>query len=174
MIPGDQERTSGLLLRALAGVHCGVLGGAAMLVWFGATSLLERQPLWLVPNLLGAFLHRDALRHGFGATTMAGAALVFCMAGAVGLLFGVLMGGAGSRRRTALLGILASLIWYYFSVVYFRNRLGMLATIYIPARSFLLAYLIYGFALARYAWVLDSLNARCRAGAGAVAGTPGG
>jgi hypothetical protein len=151
MGPGNQGRVSPLLLRALAGIQTGVLGGLAMLGWLAAGSALDRQPLWIIPNLLGSvFYGRDVLRRSFGSTTVAGLALHLFVAGLIGLAFGVVIGESRNRLRVALLGILSALSWYYFSEALFWRKLGILAMIYGPPRSMLLAHLIYGFVLAWY------------------------
>jgi hypothetical protein len=60
----------------------------------------------------------------------------------------------------ALLGVLTGLVWYYFSEALFWRRLGILATVYGPPRSLLLAHLIFGFVLARYPRGLAQLERR--------------
>lgn len=156
MGPGKQGRVSPLLLRALAGIETGVLGGLAMLGWMAGSSALDRQPVWIVPNLLAAvFYGRDVLRRGFSPTTMTGLALHLFVAGLIGLAFGMAIGESRNRLRVALLGILSGLVWYYFSEALFWRKLGIVATIYGPPRSMLLAHLFYGFVLAWYPRGLD-------------------
>jgi uncharacterized membrane protein len=159
MGPGNQRRVSRLLLRALAGIETGVLGGFAMLAWLAASSALEGQPIWMIPNLLGSVFHNhDILRRGFSWVTVNGLALHFFVAGLIGLVFGVLTGSSRTRLRVALLAIMTGLLWYYFSETLFWRKLGLLARIYGPPRSLLLAHLIFGFVLATYPRSLASLE----------------
>jgi len=149
MGPGNQGRVSLLFVRALAGIQTGVLGGLAMMSWLAASSALDRQSIWTIPNLLGSVLSgRDVLRRGFGAVTVAGLALHLCVAGVIGSAFGLLVGESRNRLRVALLGILAGLSWYYVSELLFWKKLGALVLIYSPQRPMLLGHLIYGFVLA--------------------------
>jgi hypothetical protein len=135
----------------LAGIETGVLGGLAMWGCLAAGSALDRRPVWIVPNLLASvFYGRDALRRGFGGLTVAGLALHLFAAGLLGLLFGLLVGDSQNRLRVALLGILTGLVWFHFSEVLFLRKLGALAAVYAPARSMLLAHLVFGFVLAWY------------------------
>jgi hypothetical protein len=151
MGPGKQDRVSLLLVRALAGIQTGVLGGLAMIGWLAASSAVDRQSIWIVPNLLASvFYGRDVLRLRFSTITVAGLALHLFVAGVVGLVFGMVIGESRNRLRVALLGILSALVWYHFSEVLFWRKLGALALIYSPSRSMLLAHLVYGFVLAWY------------------------
>jgi len=148
-----------LVLCALAGVETGILGGLAMLGWLAASSALDRQSIWIVPNLLGSvFYGRDVLRRSFGWVTMDGLALHFFVSGLIGLAFGLSAGRSRNRLRVALLGIAAGLVWYYFSEALFWRKLGVVARIYGPPRSLLLAHLIYGLILARFPSALASLE----------------
>lgn len=148
---GNQSRVSALLVRVLAGIQTGVLGGLAMWGCLTASSALDRQPVWIVPNLLGSvFYGREVLRRGFSGFTITGLALHLFVAGLVGVLFGLLVGESQNRLRVALLGILTGLVWYHFSEALFLRKLGALAAVYAPARPMLLAHLVFGFVLAWY------------------------
>ena len=161
MGPGNHGRVSPVLVRALAGIQTGVLGGLAMFGWLAASSALDRQPIWIVPNLLASvFYGRDVLRWSFSSITVAGLALHLFVSGLIGMFFGVLVGESRNRLRVALLGILAGLTWYYFSELLFWRKLGVLSTIYSPSRSMLLAHLVYGFVLGWYPTGLRSARRR--------------
>ncbi len=158
MGPGNQRRVSPLLLRALAGIETGIFGGLAMLGWLAASSALDGQSIWIIPNLVGSVFGRDVLRRSFSWVTVDGLALHFFLSGLIGFVFGMVTGSSRSRLRVALLGILTGLLWYYFSEALFWRRLGILARIYGPPRSLLLAHLIFGFVLARFPRSLASLE----------------
>jgi len=55
-----------------------------------------------------------------------------------------------------LLGMLTGLVWYYFSQVLFRRKLGILMMLYSPPQTLLLAHLIYGLVLG---WFPNGLRA---------------
>jgi len=158
---GNQGRVGALLVRALAGIETGVLGGLAMWGWLAASSAVNRQPVWTVPNLLAeVFYGRDALRRDFSGLTIAGLALHLVAAGLAGLLFGLLIGESQNRLRVALLGILTGLVWFHFSEVLFWRKLGALTAIYSRVRPMLLAHLIFGVALAWYPSALGAARRR--------------
>ncbi len=161
MGPGKQGRVSPLLVRALAGIQTGVLGGLAMIGWLSVSSAVDRQSICIVPNLLASvFYGRDVLRLRFSSITVAGLALHLFVAGVVGLVFGMVVGESRNRLRVALLGILSALVWYQFSEALFWRKLGAMALIYSPPRSMLLAHLAYGFVLAWYPSGLRSARKR--------------
>jgi hypothetical protein len=151
---GDRRH---ILFRAFAGIECGVLGGVAMALCWAASSTFEGQPPWVSFNLLGSLLDAaGVLRRGLGPVTLVGVALHVVVAGAIGLAFGLVMGEARNRLRTALLAILTGLLWYYVAGGLWR-RLGALAYLYIPLRTLLFSHLLYGLALACYGRALDRI-----------------
>jgi hypothetical protein len=75
------------------------------------------------------------------------------------MVFGLLVGNSGRRFRAALLGMLAGLVWYYFSQALFWRKLGWLVTLYSPPRTLLLAHLAYGLTLG---WFPSRLRAAMR------------
>lgn len=132
----------------LAGIQTGVLGGAAMFVWLAASSLLDLRSAWAMPNLLGAALSgRPPVERGFGWLTVSGLGLHLAIAGLVGLLFGLAVGGSRNRLRVTLLGIITGLFLYYGSQYVLWRKLGIQMIVYSPPRPTLAAYLIYGLAL---------------------------
>lgn len=140
----DGERGHELTWAALNGLHAGVLGGLAMLGWFLLASSLLRQPLWTVPNLLGALVNGDSVPiGGFGFASLVGLALVLSLAGALGALFGMTTRRLSGRRRL-LLGILVGLAVYYVTQTLLFRKLGAVAWIYAAPRSWLVAHLLWG------------------------------
>ncbi len=161
MTPGTERRASAQVLRALAGLEAGVLGGLVMLAWLALASTLERRSAWFVPNVLGSlFYGRAALRRSFGMTTISGLALHLFVAGTIGMLFGVLVGDSRNRVRVVLLGVLAGLTWYYFSQALLWRELGVLAVLYASARSLIVGHIFYGLVLGSYPVVLAGLKTR--------------
>jgi len=151
MGPENHGWDSPLILRALAGIEAGVLGGLAMFGWLAVSSIVDLRSVWTVPNLLGSTLGgRQALVRGFGWTTVTGLGLHFSVSGLIGMAFGLLVGDTGRRLRVTLLGLLTGLVWYYFSQALFWRKLGVSVMFYSPPRTLLLAHLAYGLVLGRF------------------------
>ncbi len=151
MVARNEQHEWPFYLRLLAGVETGVLGGVAMLAWFFLSSTLLHHSIWIVPNLLGGVLHQEAvLRRGFSLVTVSGLSLHLFAAGTVGIVFAVLAGGIRSRRRIMLLGVIAGLVWFYFSNALVWRKLGALAWVYSSPRMLLVGHLIFGVVLGSY------------------------
>jgi hypothetical protein len=134
----------------VAGIEAGTLGGLAMFSWLAASSLLDRDPGWEVPNLLGSWLRgRPVLDDSFGWATVSGLSLHIFVSGVIGMLFGLVTGDSRNRFRVTLLGLVTGLVWYYFSQVLFWRKLEILSMLHSPARSMLLGCLLFGLALGR-------------------------
>jgi hypothetical protein len=130
-----------------------------MFGWLAATSLLDVQSMWVVPNLLGSTLYgRPELQRGFGWTTVSGLGLHLFVAGLIGLLFGLLVGDSRNRLRVVLLGVVTGLVWYYFSQILFWRKLGVFVTVYSPPRAMLLGHMLFGLVLGWFPSGLDALR----------------
>ena len=148
MGPENYGRGSAPLLRALAGIETGVLGGVAMFGWLALSSLFDFRSIWTAPNLLGSTLSGQAtLQRGFGWATVLGLGLHLAVSGLIGMTFGLLVGNAARRLRVTLLGMLTGLVWFYFSQALFQRKLGVFVTLYSPPRTLLMAHLMYGLVL---------------------------
>lgn len=159
MGPGNQDRVAPWVLRVLAGVKAGILGGVAMFCWLAASSVLDFHAIWVVPNLLGSALSgHSVLQRGFGWPTISGLGLHLSVAGLVGACFGLLVGDSRNRVRVPLLGIITGLVWYYCSQILFWRKLGIFVMVYSPPRPMLLAHMIYGVVLGWYPSGLRSLQ----------------
>jgi len=158
MGPGNQGRGSPLAWRAIVGIETGVLGGAAMFGWLAASSLLDMQSAWVIPNLIGSTLYgRPALQRGFGWVTLSGLGLHLFVAGLVGLLFGLVVGDSRNRVRVTLLGVVTGLAWYYCSQSLFWGKLGVFIMIYSPPRPILMGHVLFGLVLGWFPSGLRSL-----------------
>jgi hypothetical protein len=101
---------------AFAGLEAGILGGLCLLFWQALGSLLEGGQAWDVSvGLVEVVLGRAAYRDGVLGAAVAGFALQIFGGGSVGVLFGLLLRAQWAWRRVALLGLLASLAWYYLA-----------------------------------------------------------
>lgn len=133
---------------ALIGIQSGVVGGLSMLAWFLLASSLLRQPLWTMPNLIGALLSEDVLvRRGFGWNALVGVAVLLVWTGLLGALFGLATHQVHSRRRLLLLGLLSGVMTFYVSNAVVFRKLGAVAWVYSSPRSLLVAHLLLGVAL---------------------------
>jgi hypothetical protein len=138
----------------------------AMFGWLAASSLVDLQTIWIVPNLLGSALTaHPAFQRGFGWTTVSGLGLHLFASGLLGMVFGLLAGATRRQLRVTLLGIVVGLAWYYFSQALFWRRLGVLVTLYSPPQPLFLAHLAYGIVLG---WFPSRLRALERASSGTV------
>src|SRR5947208_17003817 len=110
----DHSRAGSSLLRAVAGLESGVIGGVFMLAWLAMLSALQGRSVWSVPNLLAStFYGEAALRRGFRWTTLSGVALELVVSVAAGLLFGSAVNGIAGRGRVMTLGFAAGVAWYF-------------------------------------------------------------
>ena len=150
-----------LLVRALAGVEAGVLGGAAMVAWFMLVSVWQGQFWYAVPNLLaGVFYGEVIFRSGFSMVTIAGIAIHLVSGGLVGALFGLLAPAGQTPPRTVLLGLVAGLLWFYFNQFLWWRRTNPLLIYYTAESSMLAAHLLFGVVLGRLSWRLRVLEAQ--------------
>lgn len=155
------EARSRVLLRSLAGLQVGVLGGTLMLAWFAIHSLVLGQPWYAMPNLLGStFFGELAFQSGAGRVTAAGMALHLCASGCIGVTFGLVAPAksALSPLRALLLGLLAGLLWYYLLYDWFWRLVNPWVPLYSSHRTMLIAHLIYGAGLSRWRAVFGSMQ----------------
>src|ERR1700730_10874302 len=114
MPSGNHCRAGPSLLRAMAGVEGGGIGGVFMLAWLALVSLLQGRSIWSIPNLLAStFYGEAALRRGFPWVSLSGVALHLIMTAMAGLMFGLAVSGIASRGRVMLLGFASGMAWYF-------------------------------------------------------------
>ena len=157
----DRNLKPALLVRALAGIEAGVLGGAAMVAWFVLVSLWQDQFWYAVPNLLaGVFYGEFIFRAGFSTVTLAGIAIHIVSGGLVGALFGLFAPADQTPPRMVLLGLVAGLVWFYFNQYLWWRRTNPLVIYYTAESSMIAAHLLFGVFLGRLSWRLRVLNAQ--------------
>ena len=145
---------------ALAGLHAGMLGALAMLAWLALSSAFYRRSVWSVSNLFAStFYGEPALRLGFGVTTLSGSALLLLMYSLLGAVFGLAIGGRGSRMQVLLLGVLSAIAWYYFTFGFFWKHVNPLIMLYSPDRPMLLGHILYGGLLGRFRIYVAAVSA---------------
>lgn len=157
-VPGPAP---GWLLRLAAGLEAGAVAAACVLVWFGIHSHLVREPWWSKFNVAAAPFFGDRVFYlGFGRATLAGAALLFLVYSAVGILYALLAGGRGTARAL-LLGALWLTCWHLFSQRYLWPHLDPAAPPYFPASATAPAHAAAAVLLARLPAVSRRLRALC-------------
>src|ERR1044071_7157410 len=125
MQAGDHNSAVSRILRAIAGIESGVLGGIFVLGWLALVNLAQGASVWSTPNLLAStFYGQAALRRGFRWSTLSGVALQVTMSASIGLLFGLAVSGIPSRPRVMLLGLGAGIAWYFLSLGFFWKHVN--------------------------------------------------
>jgi hypothetical protein len=147
------------LLKALAGLEVGILGGIVMLIWFAAHSMLLNQRWFAIPNLLASTFYGDlAFRSGFGKVTLAGIALHLCASGVLGTLFGLFLPLGQSRTRIFLIGMVVGLSWYYVLFGAFWKFVNPLVPLYSSEGTMVIGHALFGACLGRCTRALKSLQ----------------
>jgi len=138
------------LCRVVAGLQCGVMGGALILVWFVIQSLLSREFWWTRFNVAGGLFYGNTVYHsGLSRATLSGAALLllyYCLAG---MLFGAL---AASVPRIPILlraALYVSLL-HAFASYCLWPAMGVFAASWFAWKTVLPADLLLLLALARF------------------------
>lgn len=159
MLDGDSTQQPDWLLKSLAGLEVGILGGLVMLGWFAVRSVRVNQHWFAIPNLLASTFYGDlAFRSGFGKVTLAGMALHLCASGMLGVMFGFLMPPGQSRTRIFLIGMVVGLSWYYVLFGAFWKFVNPLVPLYSSEATMVIGHALFGACLGRCAPVLRSLQ----------------
>ncbi len=149
-----------LLIRVLAGLQAGVTGGMVMLLYFSASSILQRQHWWSMQNLLGSAIYGNAaLWKGLGKATLAGASMQIVLAALSGILFAVLISHLPAPRPVQLLLALAwgaATYMMLYNFLFFHG--APLIPLYSPRSSPLLAYFLLGISLSRVEPIYQHLS----------------
>ncbi len=147
------------LLKALAGLEVGILGGIVMLGWFAAHSTVLNQRWFAVPNLLASTFYGDlAFRSGIGKVTLAGIAMHLCASGLIGILFGVFLPLSQSRTRIFLIGMVVGLSWYYVLFGVFWKFVNPLVPLYSSEGTMVIGHALFGACLGLSKRALSSLQ----------------
>jgi hypothetical protein len=147
------------LVYALAGLETGITGGLAMLIWLGIGAASTRHSVWWVPNLVASALYGpSSLREAIGIYTAVGAAMVLALYGAVGVLFGELLGSREGGFRLFCFSLIVALSVYWSVLRWFWNLANPLGHMYAPDGQILLGHLLFGCFLAGYPGRLRGLS----------------
>lgn len=157
--PGVPEPPPPWFLRLAAGVEAAAPAAISVLVWFGIHSYLVRDPWWSKFNVAAAPFFGDRVFYlGLGRATLAGAALLLLLYGALGILFAFLAGGQG-KARSFLRAALWLACWHFFAQQYVWPRLDPSAAPYFPLSATAPAHAAAAILLARFPAVIRRLRA---------------
>ncbi len=157
--PGAPEPPPPWFLRLAAGVEAAAPAAISVLVWFGIHSYLVRDPWWSKFNVAAAPFFGDRVFYlGLGRATLAGAALLLLLYGALGIAFALLAGGGGAGRAI-LRAALWLACWHFFSQQYVWPRLDPAAAPYFPLSATAPAHAAAAILLARFPGVYRRLRA---------------
>jgi len=132
----------------LAGLHTGILGGAAMLALLSVAAMWNGRSFWSTANILAAtFYGEEALYRGFRWSTLTGLALHFSVCGVLGMAFSLAAAGLLHDIRVRLLGLLFALAWYWIWFGYLWSRVNPLVPLYMPPDITVAAHLLLGVTL---------------------------
>ena len=155
----DAPGTARALDAVLAGLQSGMFGALATLGWLGLTSMYYRRSFWAVPNLLASTMHGEsALRWGFAASTFTGVSIFLVIYSVLGAIFGLVLQDRTTRARTALIGMIFALGWYYLSFGPVWKAVNPLVPLYVQDRPMIAGHLIYGGLLGRVPLYLRRLR----------------
>ncbi len=116
MTASGESRFPRALALSLAGLEAGMMGALLLLGWMGIASVWHRRSFWTSENLMASvFYGSDAIRGGFNGRTVSGLALYLLIYSILGAFFASAVQTRLPRFRTALLGVLFALSWYYLS-----------------------------------------------------------
>ena len=134
----------------LAGLQAGTAGGLLLFLWLAATAVFYRHTAWWVPNLYASTFFGDAaLRENFNKYTWTGIAFFLAQFAACGALFGVVARQDRDRLRAVVLGLIASVGWYYLTFHGLWKTVSPLMLVYSPDRPIFAGHQLFGFWLGR-------------------------
>jgi hypothetical protein len=161
--PPPPPPTAGVLLRLLAGVETGIIGGVIMMLWFALDSLFEQQYWWAMLNLWGAAVYGNRVfSMGLGMATLTGAALHLFLHGTGGALWSLLAGRLTHFWLHLAGSIGAAAVWYFVLHHWFWPAVAPAVSRMTPMPATALAYLLFGAALSRGARRVRELAATWR------------
>ncbi len=135
----------------LAGLQGGMIGVLCMLAWLGLSATWLRRSFWTSENLMAsAFYGSSALRPGFSASTLSGAALYVLAYSLLGGVFAVVFRGPERQARTVLLSLAFSMGWYYLTFHWLYRSILPVVYALQAERPMVLGHLIFGTCLSRF------------------------
>ena len=136
----------------LAALETGVVAGLVTVLYLIVEGSMRGEGPWRFLNLVGAaFRPQAAFSDRFSMGTMSGLALYLLVAGAVGILFGLLLVRYVSRPiRSHWIGLLLGAIWFFVAFRYFWPHVNPAVAMYQPLPAAFLSHLVFGFCMGLY------------------------
>jgi hypothetical protein len=137
------------LRHAVAGLHAGVIGAIAMVLWLMVGSVWHGRSIWVVPNLFAStFFGGNAYRNQLLITSWAGIALMIATYGVLGGVWGCVW-REKKVRWLPLYGALAGVVAYFLLFDLLWRHVNPLVSLYGPDRQLQIAHVVWGMLLAR-------------------------
>ncbi len=148
-----------LLVRLLAGLQAGMIGGTVTLVWLMLGAWVLGEPPWLMPNLLaGAFYGDRSLTSAPGWMTLSGAALHLVECAVSAMVLAVAIPLDWGWRRGFAAALLFTLLWQGAAVVFLWRRYNPNMHYYAPPGLIWSTCVLFGLCLGPTAWLIRSLK----------------
>ena len=130
-----------------------------MLIWLGIGSVWTRHSIWWIPNLVASAVYGSgSLRDAIGVYTAVGAAMILVLYGAVGVLFGEVLGRCEGSFRLFCFSLIVALTVYWSVLRWFWNMANPLGHLYAPDGQILFGHIVFGCFLAGYPKRLQDLG----------------
>lgn len=139
------------LTYALAGLQTGITGAIAMLLFLALGAILTGHSIWWIPNLVASYFYgQTSARDAFGLYTSAGTAMTLCFYGAIGVVFGEIVGERRGGFRFFWMSLIAGMLIYWALLRWFWRIANPVGHLYTPDAQLLFAHLIFGCFLSAY------------------------
>lgn len=149
----ERPRTRKSILDVLVGIELGIIGGAAMLVFFALTCPLMGQPWWLIPNLFASSFYTSRLaRLGPGVETLVGAAFHLMVCGLLGAVTGLTTTGG------RLFGIGIAIAWYILCYFFLWKRIAPQLLVYGSQPLLMAGFYLYGSTLGWHSQLVERVR----------------
>ena len=133
-----------LVVRLLAGIETGVLGGSLMAAWMFAHSWWIGERLLAPANIWATSLYGGSVMRYGPSRPLAGFAVQLAMACLVAVAYALAAGGWKRFYLAFLSGLAAGASWY-FLLVYWNRWIA----VYSPQPETFISYLLFGIVLSR-------------------------
>ncbi|MBI5282331.1 MAG: hypothetical protein HY858_11665 [Candidatus Solibacter usitatus] len=142
----------------MAGLDCGLAGGAAFIAWMLVHSWIRGEFWWSKLNVAGAlFFGGSVYSMGRGWATLAGASLLLVLYASLGALFALIASTRGVARNL-ILGLLLALSFHLVADRFLWRRFDPFAPAYFPPLATLPGHMLYGLSLVRFSRRFSALS----------------
>lgn len=141
------------VVRALAGIRNGIVGGVLILFWLLIGAYFSGDPLWLVPNLFASAFHGErALSAEFSFATLSGIAFHLLQCATLAVVFALVVPASASLRSSLSMGIGFSLLCQYAAQRVLWRYFSPWIAAFAPPFVLWTAALAFGICLAATPW----------------------